>query len=296
VTQDLVGELEDATRAHLLSRMTKDLSGELASLTLGNLLIRWFNWRDRLVPAQPRVVHISAELASGTAAVKHAAALKALTLEIENGQDLTSRLSKAIGTAFLPTTKPTPLHRRADLDLLLADWGIHHLHLSATSRTGDLLFAVFRPEDAYLLQILPHGAWTDESLIAIIVRNWLAANLLAGCLTGLELAQPIAPQERKQLHNAGVASPVEIDGHLYVPRGQTTAGIALESTQRSDAIMKTLNHQRTLLADDPCALDVQVAAAGHAGDRPGNWRPYVDDRQLGFLDHVTGVTLQVGLL
>jgi len=299
VSRDLVRKLEDAVRAHLLGLMPPDPSGQLAGMPLGSLLIRWFNWRDRFVPARPRVVHFSAELASGPAATTHAVALAAVTSEIETGQDLTPRLSTRVNAAFLPATTPTPLHLRADLDLLLADWGIHHMHLSPTNdgaRSSDLLFAVFRPDDAYLLQILPHGSWTDENLIAIIVRNWPTANLLGGSLTGFSLTQPVTPDERKQLRRGGIVSLVEVDGRLYMPRGQTTAGTPIDGTQRADVIMHELDRQRTLLADDSSALDALVAAAGHPGGGPGDWRPYVDDHQLGFLDHGTGALLQVGKL
>jgi len=199
----------------------------------------------------------------------------------------------------LPATTPTPLHLRADLDLLLADWGIHHLHLSPTNdgaRTADLLFAVFRPDDAYLLQILPHGSWTDESLVAIIARNWPTARLLGGPLTGFSLTQPITPDERKRVRRGGVASLIEVDGKSYLPRGQTTAGTAIDATKRADVLMHELDRQRTLLAGDPGALDEQVAAAGIPGGGPGDWRPYVGDDQLGFLDYRTGVLVQVGTL
>jgi len=38
-------------------------------------------------------------------------------------------LSSAADTAYVPTTKRKALRQRRDLDLLLGDWGVHHLHL-----------------------------------------------------------------------------------------------------------------------------------------------------------------------
>ena len=92
-----------------------------------------------------------------------------------------------MATAYTPANARGDLKTRRDLDLLIADWGIHHLHLSPERdgrRTGDLLFAVFRPDDAYLLQILPHGNWAELSLLETIVRNWPDGALINGALRG----------------------------------------------------------------------------------------------------------------
>ena len=269
------------------------------------------------MPIRPRVVHRSVELGSSPAATRHAAALAAVAVEITTGQDLRSRLSDRVSVAYTPTTARTALRRRKDLDLLLADWGIHHLHLSSKSdgvRTADLLFAVFRPDDAYLLQVLPHGSWTDESLLEIIVGNWPNAGLLLGSVSGARLAQPITPEDRRQLRRAGGSSFIEIDGTLYMPRSQTVAGTPLDGTQRSNVIMHELRRQRImhelrrqrimhelrrqriLLVEGPAALDAQVMATECPVNGPGDWRPYVDDRQMGFVNEVTGVLLPLGVL
>ncbi len=55
--------------------------------------------------------------------------------------------------AYEPTTsRSSKNQRRSDLVLLMAEWGIHHLHLSTVMeadgfvrRTKDLLFAFFSP-------------------------------------------------------------------------------------------------------------------------------------------------------
>ena len=78
---------------------------------------------------------------------------------IEAGEDLTPRLSRGVKTAYEPKPmRDKRLHRRRDLDLLIADWGVHHLHLGTTvcadgfvERGDDLLFAAFGDDTAYLL-------------------------------------------------------------------------------------------------------------------------------------------------
>jgi hypothetical protein len=285
MANDLVEDLKQGFRQHLLSVMPPDSGGELTSLPLGTLLIRWFNWQDRYVPAIPRTVHKSSELSASPAAVTHSAALAAVRSAIEAGRDLTPRLSTRVGTAYVPSTLSDPLHRRDDLDLLLADWGIHHLHLSPLDdarRTSDLLFAMFRSADAYLIQILPHGSWTDEALLEIVARNWPDAGLLMGSISGIRLAEPIAPPDRARYRRAGVATAIEIDGTVYLPRSQTTAGTALDLTMHANSIMTTLAQWNDMLQRNELALDEQAAGLGAPSPQPGHWEPFISDHEIGF--------------
>ena len=77
-----------------------------------------------------------------------------------------------------------PNRREADRDKMLAAWGIHHLHLSSapgeggfTARGPDLLYAMFQPDDAYLLGIYTHNDWARKELVEVIVNNWPDAGL-----------------------------------------------------------------------------------------------------------------------
>lgn len=45
-------------------------------------------------------------------------------------QPLTPHLSRAVKVAHEPNGAAAKLNRRKDRDLLVADWGLHHLHLS----------------------------------------------------------------------------------------------------------------------------------------------------------------------
>ena len=67
-------------------------------------------------------------------------------------------------------------------DLLLNDWGIHHLHLGTEmdpdgfiNRTDigrPLLYCRFEGDYAYFIDILPHGNWTSQKLITTMHDNW----------------------------------------------------------------------------------------------------------------------------
>lgn len=295
--RNLIDDLAEAVRQHLLAQMPADPSGELSAMPLGSLLIKWFNWQDRYIPAVPRRVHDSNELLGNSAAVTHAAALGLIRSAIAAGEDLTHRLSNRAGTAYIPMASGAPLHRRHDLDLLLADWGIHHLHLSPADdggRTPELLFAVFRPGDAYLLQILTHESWTDVSLLEVIVRNWPDAGLLAGSISGLALAEPITPEDRKRFRRGGVATPVEVDGKLYLPRGQSTAGTALDHATRANMLMATLGEWRRHLDSHEAYPDLWAKENGRIASGQGRWRPFIDARKFGLRDEITADRIEIG--
>ena len=282
---DLVDRLEDELRSHLLTQMPTDPTGELSSKDLGSLLIIWFNWRDRTIAARPRTVHVAVELSTSSKSTEHAASLAALTAEVERGADLAPRLSACTAVAYIPESERSEQWRRDDLDLLLADWGVHHLHLLETyggARGPDLLFAAFKPGDAYFIGIYPHGAWTDLGIVETIVRNWPIAGILLGSHSGLRLAtQPTAVEYRK-MRRSGVFVPIEVDGVLFFPRGQSMAGTAMDAAQRSNHIMHALRGLR-----EQSALPPDAATA---------WSPYVDAGTFGVEETSTGRRVPLGNL
>src|SRR5262249_60253000 len=101
---------------------------------------------------------LTAEIRAGVAAVE---------IELAAGADPTPRLSRK-------------LLKRGFNDKMLNDWGIHHLHLGLSmepegrfiTRTGDVLFVLFRDDDAYLIDVREHGAWCDGDLVEIVHTNW----------------------------------------------------------------------------------------------------------------------------
>jgi hypothetical protein len=112
-------------------------------------------------------------------------------------------------------------------DMLLNDWGLHHLHLGTTlesdgfmTRTGPVLFVRFTDTIAYLVAILPHGAWTRQELVLILHRNWPEA-ISRFHLKGLAGVEPqVSDDEVRQLRKAGVLVFLEIEpGVVYAPIG-----------------------------------------------------------------------------
>lgn len=236
----------------MLAVVPASARADLEPMPLHELLTTYGNWRGQLVPPRPRRSHTSTELGESSKAVEHKGAFDAIIGSIQSGADLKPHLGRGIKIVHDPAADATgKLGRRMDRDLLIADWGVHHLHLSTTiesdglvSRTGDLLFAAFTPDDAYLINIYPHGSWALKEVLETAVRNWPEAGLLSQVHYVVGLTQEYTDEERWALRNAGTTGPLEINGKVYMPPGQTLDGTPIAVTRRANAVMWALRGLR----------------------------------------------------
>lgn len=282
--EDLVERLKKRLRRYALDELPggNGQKRELESLELRDLLTVYGNWRYRCPSARPRHVRISRELEKEMDAGEAPESLEPLIQRIKDGDDLKPFLSRSVRTA-LDQRKGTPHHRREDLDLLLAEWGIHHLHLSMViednefaERTRDLLFAVFRPNDAYLIGVLPHGSWTKQSLAERTVRNWPEAELFFRSNHAIGLTHEWDEAESAALRKAGVIQSLKIDGHVYTPQGQTLGGTSIAISRR---VMNLMWQLRDWTAHGEERLQEFTNGAFVY------WVPAIRDDRCGFLGH-----------
>ena len=131
-----------------------------------DLKIQYFNFKKRLVPAVMRRVQ---KAAGFTCPAGLEPGLNAVVEKIKQGDDLKPYLSTKLKDLDYP-------------DAMLNDWGIYHLHLGTTlesngfmSRTGPVLYVRFDMTDAYLINVIDHGAWTDQELVRTLWRSWPAS-------------------------------------------------------------------------------------------------------------------------
>jgi hypothetical protein len=291
----LVEGLERACREHALAAMPADPTGGLAAMSLRDLLQTYGSWKARLIPARPRTVHISSELAASPEMAQHKTELDAIVAKMEAGALLRPHLSKRVRFAHDPAAKPgDPLQRRKDRDLLIADWGIHHLHLSSeeeangsgfVKRDGPLLFAIFRPDDAYLIGIFCHGDWALKQVLEIVVRNWPDAGVVLDSKSGLELSHEYTDDERLELRNCGIAMPmIMVDGKMWASAalGQTTDGSSSAPARHSAVLMHIFHewreHESERLAEAASAVDTLAGRPVTA-----EWEPFVHEERIGLL-------------
>ena len=125
--------------------------------------IQYFNYLKRTIPNKPRSI-LKSDIFSCPSELT--AGLELLESKIISGQNLFPNLSRK-------------LKRLDEIDYLLYDWGIFHLHLGTTiesdgyiSRTGPLLFAFFDDQNFYFLNVMLHGSWSRQEMLRTIHRNW----------------------------------------------------------------------------------------------------------------------------
>jgi hypothetical protein len=252
------------------------------------------------VPERPRTVRVSQELLASDEGHEYQSVLDEWTRKIETGLDLAPHLSRSARVAYFPPSaiQQGKEHLRKDRDLLLSDWGIHHLHLSTepggnglVERTRDLLFVIFRPDVAYLIGIYPHAKWAPLRALEIVVRNWPDAELLLRSLSDLQLTQVYTDDERLQLRNGGVTGAVEIDGRVYMPRGQATDHTPFDVTRR----VMTVRHALTQVREGQHAAlltNWETWCDARSGPPPvPRWRAAIREDDLGLIREACFVRL-----
>lgn len=299
----MLDDLEDDVRSEVLRYLPYDKSdpkvaAELAAMNTSNLLIRFFNWHARLVAPVPRTVHRSAELVANPLAQKFAVELASIISKLERGENVKAHLSKGIAVGYQPSPTPTKdLKRQRDLDLLLNDWGIHHLHLSDVgaadgfvTRTPELLFAAFTRTDAYLIDIMLHGGWADDHLISVIVNNWPNTGLVRRLNGILASNQPISTQKRSKLREAGLMTPVEIGGAMYLPSaGFSTAGTSVKSSVRAGSLRKAIQSFCARFDADPTFMKPGFAEAKMEMPEDPKFRFMFEASGYGLIEQQTNV-------
>lgn len=228
----------------------------IQKMTEFELVACYLNWRRRMITPQPRRLIESAKFAITKQNPGHAESLTTLLAKIQNGDNLIPHLSKRVLNVYTHRANPKPLRRRPDLDLLLNDWGIHHLHLSTemdpknpgfVKRDGPLMFAIFYPDRVYLIDILGHDDFENDHLFRVIVENWPNDGLaikLKGILPG---SAPTA-QERSMGRSAGLAMMVNIGGHAYMPGltgSLTSAGTSVSNTFEANEFINRIIETET---------------------------------------------------
>ena len=146
-------------------------------------------------------------------------------------------------------------------DLLWADWGIHHFHLTDDAiasgeyfaeRSNCLLFALVFKDAVCCIDVRHHpkgSGFADDELLAIAVRNWPAIfeSYKLKDVLGLAQSEPHTKEDIHALRGGGVSTLYEIDGAVYAPLG---GGITTASTPARVALAaNSICHNISALAD-----------------------------------------------
>ena len=294
-TPTIFENLRRAMRRHMLAALPADPACTLPDLDFDRLHATYATWRGRVPVTMARTVHISDELLANPARGRYADGLAAVVRDIAHGADLRPRMSTGIdhAYAFKPPRMLTRRHSGRHHDRLLADWGIHHLHLSNAphrsrpefvARTEHVLLAAFVRADAFLIDLRPHesdGAnWSELAILETVVRNWPDAGILQSSdwLLGLSHGN-WSDEDRRELRQASVSTgAVEIDGRVWLSNGQTLAGTPARVVRHAAATLAFLSG----CAPTEEELRAQLRTMAQRHDVSNRWRGHVHGDDYGF--------------
>lgn len=207
--------IEEGLRIALLDWLTAQAEPLPDETPLERLAVLAFSVLHRTMPTRMWSVSVSQELLASPGLATHRSMVLRLAALAAAGISLRGYQS-------------TSLERSEYNDMLLNDWGIHHLHLaegphpsrsSFKARTGDLLFVMPAGDRLLFLTVLPHQQWANDELIEVLHRNFpvvLEPYLLP--ITGLEYLP--SPEQRLTARKAGLVVPTRApDGRFYTPPG-----------------------------------------------------------------------------
>ncbi len=222
------------------SRREKDA---FAALDVDEQAWRFLNWQSRLVHPHPRQVNVADGFDDLPAVRANRAAVDALLGSLARGDDVRGHLSKGVMEGY----RIHPLGRKdgPDFDLMLNEWGIHHLHLDGTQgaefkpRTRDVLYAILGRAAAYVLAVAPHGAWTSRRLIAAAQRTWPRQGLFVplGVMPGKDWTE----DEHKALRKVGMTTAALQDGRMWISGitlGLTTALVSVRISKEASHVLQ----------------------------------------------------------
>lgn len=166
--------------------------GKSSKLLLGDAWIELMNFLTRRIPQRERIIHKAKDFESTLLNLPQEVKpkLEMIIDHLAKGEDVNSHLT----TQIFDSNK---------FDNLLNQWNIKHLHISDDvavdkaamrgNRSGYLLFAIVKPDDAYLLEVVPHprgAGFTSYHFLEILHDNdWME---LAGfqIMQGVKDIQP----------------------------------------------------------------------------------------------------------
>lgn len=220
-------------------------------------LIDLVEWLSRLPTKTPRRVHLSRELRTRTILSPYE--IKGIH-RIAKALEFGSNLRQFMGdrTASIRNRRDEKRNPKMRNDLFFSDWGLHHFHLGAdlantkkrVMRTRRVLIAYLSHDDAYLLDVVPHGkgfhdAWGRKVYLEILHNNWpevLERYELRGILPPRKKDEPLA-HEYIQLRESGISPMIAINGKVFMGPGLgvATDGSSTRAVQLADRIRDELH-------------------------------------------------------
>jgi hypothetical protein len=214
------------------------------------------NLERRRIEPRPRVVHMAGDLVCPEV---HRDGYDLVTRKLTSGDDVNAHLSRTV-------------QGNADYDdMLLNDWGFHHLHLGTAvmpnglmQRTGALLFVYVQTEGIYFVGIGNHHDWAAKRLNDTLFNNW--PELFEGRTMPLYRGKETWSQEEHgALRKAGVFALTTLpDGRVVFPLGGgfATSRRSVDVTTRVARIFEMTSELERRLATMAPTIVARLTTAG----------------------------------
>jgi hypothetical protein len=249
----------------------------LSAMEPSQLLVLYINWSNRFIRPVRRQVMTSRAFDQNPIVNERSVAVAQIINDIEQGRDLTKYLSRRLKTGFELPRNPGKknLNRLEHLDLLLNEWGIHHLHVSTivesdgfVQRDDPLLFAIFTSQRAFLIDVMGHKDFANDRLIRMVLDTWPDEGLVSELKGVMGGKSTYTKEDRAMLRSAGISTFVQIDQRVFSPgTGISTAGTSMKATSLCGRIMRTLKRFEDQVKADPNRI---VALIRQHGCRPSD--------------------------
>ena len=215
-----------------------------AALAVDEQAWRFMNWLSRLVHPHPRQLAIAQGFDELPDVQANRRDVDALRAKISAGGDLNLHLSNEIKKGYC--LHPPGKKHGPDFDMLLNEWGIHHLHLSSepgtqgfNRRTAKLLYVIFRLDAAFVLAVASHGAWTSRRLIEATVRSWPEQRLFNPL--NVQPGRDPTEGEHKALRNAGFNTASLVGETVWISAvtcGISTALVSMRTSREASRVLR----------------------------------------------------------
>ena len=240
--------------ARAIPCVPEEARANLTKMVLPDSLRVFMNWRDQFVPMRLRQVQMSERFLRDPRTIQYWPAVEDLKSRIEAGEDLRPFFSNYIAQyGYVPPKTRKARKRRGinweEKDHALNSYDAHHLHLSPTRQTEELLFVSFTRQSASFIMVGDHKSWKDGTLAIAVAEERAASGLeLKGIFASP--SEEFTVEQRTQLQWRGMSTEISV-GDKIVPSAFVCGdGTGLAQSRHVDHMIMTLAKVDPSLDDD----------------------------------------------
>ncbi len=279
----------------LISKTVLDVLGVNNSEVSGwDIVHMYLHVQSKMIMEVPRTVFISGKIQSSAYDDVTRNALSAIEIKFLKGESVDPHLSKHIFNGTLP-------------DHLLADWNIHHLHLSTeldekdsrfVQRSRNVLFLTISNGTVYFIDVRPHGPKGEPNVFEQKNLLQTIADEMPWVLERYRISDAIGkgeeindPKEIKRMRKSGVNIFHKINGAIYAPAGGGFVGARFSSKaiRRANELYHLAKDAEKYVVKNRHEIDEQIAQIANYDSSNALFRLSLDNNGIFIYEESTKV-------